>query len=122
MFSRHTLYYDPNTMAKNTITVRVSDDLLDDVDEAADEAGVSRSEYVRERLRERDEVEELNQEVKRLQDRLEAREERIDALEEQLARRSQIEEKVDTLAKQQESADAPFFIQWARWFRRRGER
>lgn len=109
-------------MAKNTITVRVSDDLLDDVDEAADEAGVSRSEYVRERLRERDEVEELNQEVKRLQDRLEAREERIDALEEQLARRSQIEEKVDTLAKQQESADAPFFIQWARWFRRRGER
>jgi predicted DNA binding CopG/RHH family protein len=109
-------------MARNTITVRVSDDLLDDVDEAADEAGVSRSEYVRERLREKDEIETLEAKVERLSERLESREERIDTLEQQLARRSQIEEKVDTLAKRQESPDAPFFVKWARWFRRRGER
>jgi predicted transcriptional regulator len=108
-------------MAKNTITVRLSDDLLDEVDEAADEVGVSRSEYIRERLREKDEIETLEVKVERLSERLESREERIDTLEEQLARRSQIEEKVDTLAKRQESADAPFFIQWAQWFRRRGE-
>lgn len=52
-----------------------------------------------------------------LWERLESREERIEELEEQLARRSQIEEKVDTLAKQQEDDNAPFFIKWYNWFR-----
>ncbi len=97
------------------ITIRVPEDLLDDLETEAEEADVSRSEYIRDALRTREDTE-------RLRERLESREDRIDELEEQLARRSQIEEKVDTLAKQQESADAPFFIQWARWFRRRGER
>jgi hypothetical protein len=46
-----------------------------------------------------------------------SREERIEELEEQLARRSQIEDKVDTLAKQQEDDNAPFFIKWYNWFR-----
>lgn len=46
-------------------------------------------------------------------------EEQIDALakrEQQLTQRSQIEEKVDTLAKQQENSNAFLFIQWYDYF------
>jgi len=93
------------------ITLRLPEELLDDLDSEAEDRGISRSEHIRNVLESRRDV-----------DRLRAR---IDELEEQLARRSQVEEKVDTLARRVEdrerAADAPFFVRWARWFRRRGD-
>jgi hypothetical protein len=100
---------------KKQVAVRIPLRQKAELEFEAAKQDASRSEYIRGILSERHRPEEL-------EERLATREDRIEELEEQLARRSQIEEKVDTLAKQQESADAPFFIQWARWFRRRGER
>jgi Arc/MetJ-type ribon-helix-helix transcriptional regulator len=71
----------------------------------------SKSEFVRNCILAHTEVEDLR-------DRLDTREERIEELEQQLARRSQLEEKVDTLAKQQDDASAPFFVRWYRWWQK----
>lgn len=83
----------------------------------------SRSETLRKILEEyedlRTECEELRSECEDLRTRLNSREDRIEELEEQLARRSQVEEKVDTLAKRVEDEDAPFFVRWLRWYRNR---
>jgi predicted nucleic acid-binding Zn-ribbon protein len=71
----------------------------------------------------REECEDLRTECEELQTRLEAREDRVDDLEEQLRRRSNVEEKVDELALEVQetrtSSDAPFFVRWARWWRER---
>jgi hypothetical protein len=56
-------------------------------------------------------------EAEELQDRLERREDRIEQLHEELRRRSDVEEKVDTLARREDEPDAPFFVEWYRWFR-----
>jgi DNA repair exonuclease SbcCD ATPase subunit len=72
------------------ITLRLPTDLLEELDEEADEAGVSRSEHVRDVLRTRADTNELR-------DRIEQKEDRIQQLEEQLARRSQLEEKIEAL-------------------------
>lgn len=93
------------------ITLRVPDELREELDGDADERGVSRSEYVRDVLRTRRDTEQLR-------DRLDSREARIDELEEQLARRSQIEEKVDVLAARVEedaAPDPPWPVRWWRW-------
>jgi metal-responsive CopG/Arc/MetJ family transcriptional regulator len=95
------------------ITVRLPETMIEELDTEADERGVSRSEHVRSVLASRRDVDDLR-------DRLDAREERIDTLEEQLARRSQVEEKVDTLAKRVEDSDEPdppWPIRWYRWMR-----
>lgn len=52
-----------------------------------------------------------------LEERLDRREDRIEQLHEELRRRSDIEEKIDTLALQDEEPDPPFFVEWVRWFR-----
>jgi len=104
-------------MSRIQTTIRIEESLIDDLDEEAEERDVSRSEYVRQILRERRESEELREEVDTLRDRLESREERVSELEAQLARRSNIEDKVDTLVKRQESNNVPFFVKWYRWFR-----
>jgi len=104
-------------MAKESITIRLEGELIEGLEEEAEEESVSRSEYIRQILRERGKSEELQEEVAALRERLEGREERVSELEEQLARRSNIEEKVDTLAKRQETGNAPFFVKWYRWFR-----
>jgi metal-responsive CopG/Arc/MetJ family transcriptional regulator len=83
------------------ITVRVPEDLLDDLEAEAEAADVSRSEYVRDVLRTREDTE-------RLRERLESREDRIDELESQLAKRNQIEEKVDVLAKRVEESQLTY--------------
>lgn len=101
------------------LTVRVPESLIQDLDEEAEEEEMTRSEYVREILQERHGTEELQTKVETLQDRVESREARIDTLEQQLSRRSEIEEKVDTLAKQQDEPAAPFFVEWVRWWRER---
>lgn len=64
----------------------------------AAERGVSSSEYIREILQSR-------HEAKQLRDRLDAREERITELERQMSQHSEIEQKVDMLAKQQDTAN-----------------
>jgi len=106
-------------MAKKSVTIRLEGELIAGLEREAEEAGVSRSEYIRQILQERGENEELQEEMSSLRERLDGREKRVRELEEQLARRSNIEEKVDTLAKRQETANAPFFVEWYQWFRQR---
>jgi metal-responsive CopG/Arc/MetJ family transcriptional regulator len=101
----------PSQGEKKQVAVRIPLRLKAALEREADERGVSRSEYIRSVLRDRHRADDL-------EERLKIREERIDELERQLAERSQIEEKVDTLANQQ-GADAPFFVKWYRWWRRR---
>jgi chromosome segregation ATPase len=95
------------------VTLRLPTRLKAELEREADELGVSRSEHIRNVLGNREKTAELR-------DRLDRREQRIDDLEEQLRRRSHVEEKVDTLAKRVEDDDAPFFVRWYRWYRREG--
>jgi hypothetical protein len=54
---------------------------------------------------------------------LDRRQERIETLEEQLAKRSNIEEKVedlpDKLRAVESEPSAPFFVEWYQWWRNR---
>jgi Arc/MetJ-type ribon-helix-helix transcriptional regulator len=110
------------SMKKVTVSLEEEQIELLEKREETGSAG-SRSEAVRQILSEYEglhtEYEELLTEYEDLHTRLESREDRIDELEEQLARRSQVEEKVDTLAKRVEDDDAPFFIRWYRWYQNR---
>jgi predicted HicB family RNase H-like nuclease len=110
-------------MGKTQTTIRLEDKLVEELDTEATERDISRSEYVRQILRERHESDDLRDEVETLRDRIESREDRIQELEEQLTRRSQIEEKVEEVAlevrEEREESNAPFFVEWARWFRER---
>ena len=108
-------------MAKESITIRLEGELIDRLEAEADDDGVSRSEYIRQILREQGERRELEEEIDTLRERLETREERIETLEEQLARRSEIEERVEEVAlevrEDREESRAPFFVEWWRWWR-----
>jgi metal-responsive CopG/Arc/MetJ family transcriptional regulator len=109
-------------MARESITFRIDGDLLDEIDEEAEEEGVSRSEYIRQILRNRHQSDVLGEEVDTLEERLEAREERIETLEQQLARRSELEERIRDLPDKLRDVEAepapPWPIRWVRWFRR----
>jgi len=94
------------------LTIRIRGETRESLEETAEERGISVSEYVRELI-------EKGREYDDLEERLEAREDRIDQLEEQLAKRSQIEEKVDVLAnrvEETEQPDPPWPVRWYRWF------
>jgi chromosome segregation ATPase len=96
------------------LTIRIRKGIKESLESEADEYDVSVSEYVRELIRKGREHDELRE-------RLEAREERIEELEEQLAKRSQIEEKIDTLAirvEESEGPEPPWPVRWYRWFHR----
>jgi Arc/MetJ-type ribon-helix-helix transcriptional regulator len=101
-----TLVFVGNESAMQNVTVRLPEELVEELDAESDEQDVSRSEYIRETLQDRHETDELREEVS-------------DLRETQLARRSEIEEKVDTLAKREQEGNAPFFIKWYRWWQRR---
>ena len=95
------------------VSVSVKPEHVDRLDERQEEDDVSsRSAALREILDEYEEVhtecEELRTECEELRTRLEAREDRVDDLEEQLARRSQIEEKVDVLAERVEESQLTY--------------
>lgn len=96
------------------LTIRIPEDLKESLDAEADEYDVSTSEYIRRLIRQGREYDEL-------QDRLETREARIDELEEQLARRSQIEDKIENLPDKIRETDddpsPPWPVRWYRWFR-----
>ena len=108
-------------MPKKGITIRLDEDLIDRLEDEANEQGVSRSEYIRQILAERHREDELQQQINNLQQRLEDREERISELEDQLARRSQLEDKIEDvqieLREDRDDRNAPFFVKWYRWFR-----
>jgi len=110
-------------MAKESITIRLESELIEGLEGEADEESVSRSEYIRQILRERHTAGELADEIDTLQQRLETREERIDTLEEQLTRRQQLEDKVEDVAlevrEERQEEDAPFPVRWYRWFHNR---
>lgn len=110
-------------MSRRSITIRLREELIEELDREAEDNDISRSEYVRQILQDRDEVDELREEIERLEERLNSREARIDELETQLRRRSQIEEKVEEMAlevrEERESSNAPFFVKWAKWWRNR---
>jgi len=112
-------------MGRTQTTIRLNDELIEQLDTEAEERDVSRSEYVREILHDRHETDVLEAEVDRLRERLEAREERIGELEGQLAQRSNLEEKIEDLPDKvrdiEDEPNPPFFINWLRWWRNRGE-
>lgn len=101
---------------RKQVSVRIPLRMKAELEREADERGISRSEYIRTTLESRHEADHLRE-------RLDVREERIDELEMQLAKRSQVEEKVDTLQNrvedQQSTQNAPFFVRWVQWWRSR---
>lgn len=106
------------------LTVTITEDQAELLEEiSGDDAEYdSKSAAVRDFIQHGEERRELEREIARLEERLETREERIDELEDQLARRSQIEEKVDVLAtrvEETEEPEPPFVIRWWQWWRDR---
>lgn len=97
------------------LTIRIQPETKESLESEADEYDVSVSEYVRRLIRKGREYDELAE-------RLETREARIDELEAQLARRSEIEEKVealpDKIRETQTEPAPPWPIRWYRWFRK----
>jgi DNA repair ATPase RecN len=95
------------------VSVSLEPDHVDRLNECQEEGDVSsRSAALRgvpdEYEQARTEYEDLRTECEELRTRLDAREDRIDELEEQLARRSQIEEKVDVLAERVEESQLTY--------------
>lgn len=72
------------------LTIRIQEDTKESLESEADEYDVSVSEYVRRLIRKGREYDDLEAEV-------DAKQDRIRQLEEQLSRRSQIEEKIEDL-------------------------
>jgi septal ring factor EnvC (AmiA/AmiB activator) len=92
------------------LTIRVHEETKQSLESEAAEYDVSVSEYVRELI-------DRGREYEELAGRLESREDRIEELEKQLTRRSQIEEKIDVLANRTEEPSPPWPIRWWRWAR-----
>jgi uncharacterized coiled-coil protein SlyX len=99
---------------RKQVAVRITLRQKAELEAEAAERGVSRSEYIRSIFAARHRVSEL-------EERVETKKNRIDDLESQLARRSQLEEKIEDLPAKVRDAesepDAPFFVEWYRWFR-----
>ena len=72
------------------ITIRIHEDTKKSLEDEADEYGVSVSEYIRDPI-------EKGREYEEIEERLAAREDRIEELESQLRKRSNIEEKIEDL-------------------------
>jgi predicted nucleic acid-binding Zn-ribbon protein len=104
-------------------TIRLNEELIEELDNEAEKMDVSRSEYVRNILQKRGEADELREKIDSLQERLESREQRINDLEQQLAQRRNIEEKIEDLPDKvrevENEPEPPFFVSWVRWWRNR---
>lgn len=81
----------------------------------------SMSEVMRNCITAHKERNELHEELERLRDRLESRENRIGELEIQLAKRSQIEDRIEDveiqLREDKKEVTTPWPIRWIRWLR-----
>jgi len=97
------------------LTIRIPEELKESLDAEADEHDVSTSEYVRRLI-------DKGREYDELQERVESREARIEDLETQLARRSQIEDKIESLPDKIRESDSeptpPWPVRWYQWLRR----
>ena len=102
------------------ITVTISESLDGYLEEKSGDNGEfnSKSEVMRHLAERGREADDLEQE-------LNIAENRIEELRKQMTHRENMEEKVDVLAtrveENQRARDAPFFVQWYRWWRNRGE-
>jgi Arc/MetJ-type ribon-helix-helix transcriptional regulator len=106
------------------LTVTITDDQAELLEELSGEGGEyeSKSAAVRDFIQAGEDRQKLETEIVRLEERLESREDRIDELERQLSKRSEIEEKVDVLAnrvEEGEQPDPPFVVRWWQWWRQR---
>lgn len=81
------------------LTIRIHEETRESLEAEADEYDVSVSEYVRDLI-------EQGREYDELADRLEAREARIEELESQLRKRSNIEDKIEDLPDKIRGADS----------------
>lgn len=90
------------------LTVTIDDDQNELLEAAAGEDGEyeSKSAAVRDFIQAGEERQELEAEIRRLRDRLESRNERIDELESQLRKRSNIEDKIEDLPDKIRDADS----------------
>jgi len=81
------------------LTITITDDQSELLDDLTSEEGEyeSKSAAVRSFIDEGESKHELQKEIDRLQDRLESREDRIDELESQLRKRSEIEQRIEDL-------------------------
>ena len=81
------------------LTITITDDQSDYLDEVAGDAGdyESKSAAIREFIEAAGTRDELHTEIERLRDRLDDREDRIEDLESQLRKRSNIEDKIEDL-------------------------
>jgi len=112
-------------MSREQTTIRLTESLLDEINEEAEERDLNRSEYIRQLLQNRHKADELRDEVDTLREQLASREKRVTELEEQLRKRREIEDKVDEVAmevkEQRESSNAPFVVKWYKWWKNRNE-
>jgi Arc/MetJ-type ribon-helix-helix transcriptional regulator len=90
------------------LTVTIDDDQNELLEAVAGEDGEyeSKSAAVRDFIQAGEERQELEAEIRRLRDRLESRNERIDELESQLRKRSNIEDKIEDLPDKIRDADS----------------
>mgnify|MGYP002763319574 CR=1 FL=1 len=90
------------------LTVTIDDDQNELLEAVAGEDGEyeSKSAAVRDFIQAGEERQELEAEIRRLRDRLESRNERIDELESQLRKRSNIEDKIEDLPDKIRGADS----------------
>ena len=90
------------------LTVTIDDDQKELLEAVAGEDGEyeSKSAAVRDFIQAGEERQELEAEIRRLRDRLESRNERIDELESQLRKRSNIEDKIEDLPDKIRDADS----------------
>ena len=112
-------------MGRQQTTIRLTESLIEKIDDEADEQDLSRSEYIRQLLENRHRADKLEDEIQSLREQLESRESRISTLETQLRERREIEDKVDEVAmevkEQRESTNAPFVVKWYKWWKNRRE-
>jgi len=94
------------------LSLRVSDDLLDELDAEAEGEGVSRSDYIRNTLEKRDRVEELERENERLRRQLRATNSRERDVDEIV---TYVEEERRLQQRREERRDAPVWTR-AKWW------
>ena len=94
------------------ISIRFNDDRLAKIEELAEQAGVTRSEYIRDSLDTRDQLTECRQENERLRRQLQARNAREEDVTELVA---YVKEDRSLAQEQRERRNAPIWTR-AKWF------
>jgi len=108
------------TGERKQTSFRLNTDVLDELDTEAENRNLTRSEYLRQIVRERHRADSLADKCDTLRTELNRREDRVSELEDQLRKRSRVEEKVDEMALQLRESDTepPFFIKWWNWYKK----